>query len=198
MAVKYWPEDILVANADIGIKYDVQLTVSRSGSISTYSLPGARWMATISFPIDQESGKRPRIEALLASLRGGANRLSAPHFGRPIPNGSLRGTPSLAVQVLANQSTLSLKNCNGDLKAGDLIGLPGQVVMIESPAVPVSGAMTVQINPPTRAQHAVNTPIAWSRPPILWVPKDSSEIKTPYRAHLFRPGFSIELVEAYE
>ncbi len=154
-------------------------------------------MATIAFPIDQESGKRPRVEALIASLRGGANRLSSHHFGRPIPNGSLRGAPTLAATALANQSTLSLQNCNGDLKAGDLIGLPGQVVMIENPAVPVSGAMTVQINPPLRAQHAPSTPVTWNRPQILWVPKDASEIKTPYRAHFFRPGFSIDLVEAY-
>src|SRR5690606_36870390 len=121
-----------------------------------------RWVMKLTMSEDNDERYRRELEAVIISLRGGANRLSAPLFWRTQPKGSLRGAPTLRTSALANQSTLSLQNCYGGLNAGDLIGLPGQVVMVESTVVPVGGNMTVQVNPPLRPQHAPSTPITWN------------------------------------
>jgi len=171
------------------------MTRSRSGKYSTFEMPGASWVMTLTFPNSAEYMDRPRVEALVTSLRGGANRLSAPHFGRPIPNGTLRGAPRLAAAVVAGAGTLSLKDCNGTLRAGDFIGLGGQLLMVEADASPVGGNMTVIVNPAVRRAQAVNAAVAWDSPHILWVLDEQDAVKYPYRPGRYRPSFSIELIE---
>ena len=196
MAIKTWPPSIFPESADVGLKQDVQRNRSRSGKTSTFEMPGATWLMTLTFPDSSEWQGRPKLEALITSLRGGANRLSAPHFGRPMPNGTLSGAPVLAAAVMAGRGTLSLKNCNGTLQAGDFIGLGGQLLMVESDVSPVNGNMTVQVNPAVRLPQSAGTPIVWDRPHILWVLKeDEDPVKFPYRSGLYRPSFAIELIE---
>ncbi len=199
MAVKSWPAGICPASVDIGLQQDVQRTVSRSGKTSTFEMPGARWVMTLTFRNTSERTKteRPRIEALVTSLRSGANRLLAPYFGRPVPNGTLRGTPRLDLPVIAGASTVALRDCNGTLRAGDLIGLGAQVVMVEQDAAPVDGKMVVAVNPAVRAPQAAGTVILWDRPNIQWVLQEKDATKFPYRPGQIRPSFSIELMEDY-
>lgn len=196
MAIKTWPTSISPESADVGLKQDVQRNRSRSGKTSTFEMPGATWVMTLTFPDSSEWSGRPRLEALITSLRGGANRLSAPHFGRPYPNGTLSGVPVLASAVKAGNGTLSLKNCNGTLRAGDFIGLGGQLLMVEGDVAPVSGSMVVQVNPAVRLPQPVGTPVVWDRPHILWVLKeDEDPVKFPYRSGMYRPSFAIDLIE---
>ncbi len=169
---------------------------ARSGKSSTFEMPGANWVMTLTFPNSMESMDRPKVEALVTSLRGGANRLLAPYFGRRVPNGTLRGAPRLAVVVSAGAGQMMLKDCNGTLKAGDLISIGGQVVMIEADAAPASGQMTVSFSPALRAGHVVNTAIVWDSPLILWkLVQKQDAVKFPYRPGRYRPSFAIELIE---
>lgn len=196
MTTIYWPSELTVAaTLDIGIEYDVQMNVGRSGALETYGLPGARFVCTVGLANDKETRYRPRIEALIVSLRGGARLLSMHHLGRPVPLGTLRGSPTLDSPASAGASTLALANCNGTLEAGDLIGLPGQVVFIEASAAPSGGKMTVSISPATRAAHNAGTTVTWNKPPILWIPKSSTAGPFPFMAAGVRPAFSVELVE---
>ncbi|MCX5592793.1 hypothetical protein [Alcaligenes endophyticus] len=195
MKVKAWPTGIAPASVDIGLQQDVQVTRSRSGKHSSFEMPGASWVMTLTFPNSAEWLSRPKVEALITSLRGGANRLSAPHFGRPIPNGTLRGAPRLDAAVQPGAGQLRLKDCNGALRAGDFIGLGGQLLMIEEDAAPTAGKMTVSVNPAVRVTSAINSPVIWDRPHILWILRDKEGVKFPYRPGRMRPSFAIELVE---
>lgn len=195
MATKTWPAGLCPASVDVGLRQDVQMTRSRSGKYSTFEMPGASWVMTLTFPNSAEYLDRPRVEALVTSLRGGANRLQAPYFGRPAPNGTLRGAPRLAAAVTAGAGQVTLKDCNGTLRAGDMIGIGGQVVMIESDVSPVAGQMTVAFNPALRGPHAVHTAVAWDAPLITWVLDDKEAVKFPYRPGRYRPSFAIELIE---
>jgi hypothetical protein len=195
MSTIVWPSTITPAAADFGIEYDVQLAVMRSGKVYTYGLPGARWTATITFRNDTKDALRGLVEALVASLRGGARRLSMPHFGRPVPNGTLRGSPTLSSPTTVGANTLPLANCNGGVKAGDILGLGTQLLMAEEDANPSSGNMTVKISPCVRAVYSAGTAVTWNRPTCLWIPKSSVAGPFPYLPGV-RPSFSLELVEA--
>jgi hypothetical protein len=46
-------------------------------------------------------------------LEGGANRLSMHHHGRPIPNGSLRGSPIINANAPAGSKSIQLGSVNG-------------------------------------------------------------------------------------
>lgn len=197
MATRIWPASIRTGAVDYAIEFDVQITIARSGRITTYGLPGARWTAAIRFESDLERLQRPAIEALIASLNGGAHRLQVGHLGRPRPNGTLTGSPTLSAAVAAGATSLSMVNANGTLKAGDIIGLPGQMFMVIADATPVATNLTVQVTPAVRTAHNSGTPVAWNRPQILWIPRSNVAGPFPYMIGGIRPGMTIELVEAY-
>jgi hypothetical protein len=197
MAIIVWPATLSVGSLDIGIDFDVQINIKRSGGLDTYGLPGGRWTATLGFEPETELMKRPLIEALVISLSGGANRLQMHHLGRPIPNGTMRGAPTLALPVVAGATSLSLAGVNGTLKAGDIIGLPGQFFMVMADVSPVSNAMTVLVNPAVRLAATSGVTVTWNKPTTLWIPKSSSAGPFPYRPGTVRPGFSIDLIEAF-
>lgn len=196
MAIINLPARFPVSAGDYSIAFDVQMITTRNGRVYTYGLPGARWTVSLSFPNDSEQGLRPAIEALLVSLEGGANRLSMGHLGRKLPNGTLRGTPTLSGAHSAGAKQLVLANCNGTLKAGDIIGVPGQMVMVVADAAPTSGNMVVLTRPALFAGYASGTAIVWNQPTTLWIPQNSTAGPFPFRPGKARPGFSVDFVES--
>jgi hypothetical protein len=197
MSTITWPTDIQIGGADYGIEFDVQINIMRNGAIQTYGLPGARWMSTISFEPEVEQMQRPRIEALIAQLEGGANRLAMHHHGRPVPNGTLRGSPTVNNTAAAGAKSIVLTNVNGTVKRGDLLGILGQLVMVTADASPSGGTMTVNFVAPLRNAATVGTSVTWNKPAINWIPRTSIAGPFPYRPSSVRPGISLELVEAY-
>jgi hypothetical protein len=196
MTTKTWPSQFKTETVDYGIEFDVQITTMRNGRLYTYGLPGARWTATLTFPDDLETGIRPALEAFLASLKGGVNRLQMGHLGRKVPNGTMRGSPTLNGGHAAGTEQLSLTNVNGTLKEGDIIGLPGQMLMVTAGSAPVTGNMVIQVTPPLFSGFAGGTPVTWSQPTTLWIPRSSTLGPFPYRAAQYRPGFSMDFVES--
>lgn len=196
MATITWPSTIKTGPVDIGVEWDVQVNFARNGVVQTFGLPGARWVCSIRFENDLEQLMRPRVESLLLKLKGGANRLSMPHWGRPIPNGTLRGTPTLGAAVAAGAEQLTIVNANGNLKEGDIIGLPGQFVMVTADATPVVTNLTVNVTPPIRSAHNSGTAVTWNRPTTLWIPRES-RVMFPYSQNKVRPGFSVDFVEVW-
>lgn len=196
MANINWPATMQTGAVAYGIEYDVQITVARDGRIRTYGLPGARWTALINFEPEVETMQRPAIEALVVSLQGGANRLVMQHLGRPVPNGTMRGTPTLQNSIAAGAVSANLTGVNGTLKKGDLIGFVNQVVMITADTSPSSGNMTVAFSPPVRAAYNAGQAIVWNKPTMTWVPRSATAGPFPYAQGGVRPPISLELVEA--
>ncbi len=196
MATITWPTSLQVAAFDYSIAFDVQMVTTRNGRISTYGLPGARWQATLTFGDDQEKGMRPALEALLVSLEGGANRLSLGHLGRKIPNGTMRGSPTLNGAHVAGAKQLALSNVTGTLKAGDIIAVPNQLLMAVADAAPTGGLMVVQTRPALFTGYATAAAVAWNNPSTLWVPTTSTAGPFPFKAGRYRPGFAVSFVEA--
>ena len=197
MAVYSWPSDVSIAAFDAGVEYDVQFNVMRNGSITTYGLPGARWVCAVGFSPEVESMKRPKIEALLMKLEGGANRLAMHHHGRPIPNGSMRGTPIINTNAPAGSKSIQLANVNGTLLAGDIIGVLGQNLMVVDDAAPSGGLMTVNVRGALRAAVTVGASVTWNKPTINWIPRTNIAGPFPFRPAKVRPGFTVEFIEQF-
>lgn len=194
MSTLNWPPQVRPGSVSYSIEYDVQIVTMRGGRVDTYGLPGARWVATIGFDNEPDL-LRARAEALVASFRGGARRIYMPHFGRPVPNGGLRGAPVLASAVAPGSNTLALANCNAGLVAGDIIGLLTQLHYVEEDVDPAAGAMTVKVSPAPRTAANAGTAVVWNRPNGIWIPKSNVAGPFPYSPAGDRPPFSIELVD---
>jgi cyclic lactone autoinducer peptide len=117
MADYTWPFPAISAYApegfDEAVEFNVELTVARSGKVTTLALPGGRWRCTMNFP-DTTVGylqQRRQLEAFLLSLRGGADRLLLWNLQTPLPLGNMRGAPTLAATVAAGASTALLAGC---------------------------------------------------------------------------------------
>jgi hypothetical protein len=198
MAVFNWPTSIKVGPVDYAVEFDVQLTIVRSGKIFTYGLPGARWTCSVRFENDLEKRRRPALEAMLVNLEGGAHRLSFGHWGRPIPNGTLRGSPTLGSLISPGATSLTIVNANGSLRAGDIIGLPGQFVMVMADVNPtLTNLNNVPVKPAFRAAHNSGTAVVWNRPTTLWIPDSNIAGPFPYEQARSRPGFSVRFIEAW-
>lgn len=197
MSTIYWPSIVRPAAMDYGMEWDVQTFVARSGRIHTRALPGCRWTASITIRTRKDGAERRAAEALVSSLRGGANTLIAPHFGKPVPLGALRGAPVLDGAVAPGQNEIALTNCNGGLLAGDIIGVAGQLFEVAETVEPVSGSMLVKVNGPARVASSTGMAVVWNRPTTSWIARSNVSGPFPYLPGGLRPSFSIELVESF-
>ena len=118
-----------VAQYDEGVQWDVEITTSRNGRVYTQALPGARWKATLAWDADSVAHltQRRQLEALLMSLRGGANRLQVWHLLTPQPLGTLRGLPvDRAVAALIPDTVfIHVKDARGNADRFEFL-LPGE------------------------------------------------------------------------
>jgi len=191
-----------VVQQDEGMEWDVEIVTFRNGKLTTSSLPGMRWTCGLWIPDDTVANliTRRRIEALFASLRGGAVRLNLWNLLTPKPQGTLQtGTPQVRVTMAAGARTVELKNCNGTLLRGDRIqfGSTGQRVMVTADSgAPVSTNLTVNFEPAARLGAAVDLAVVYDKPYTQYTLRDPRNV-FPSRLDKL-PGFGVDLVEGAE
>lgn len=198
MADITWPSTgraFVMARQDEGIEWDVELTKSRSGKVTTFGLPGARWTCSVHVPADTVAMLRERrqLEALKLSLRGGANRLLLWNLLTPAPLGTMRGSPTVSGALAVNATSVTITGVPGTtLLRGDRIGLGagGPRVMVQADAS-LNGA--VSFLPPLRTAVADGTAIVWDKPTTRYVLTDARDVFPVDGTKL--PGFSFDLVE---
>lgn len=190
-----WPAGVVPASADYGMEFDVQKFPLRSGRINRHGFPGGRWTATITLPPRRDPA-RAKIEAVVMALRGGARLLRMPHFGRPIPHGTMRGSPTLAEVPMRGANELKL-NGAGTLEPGDVFGVQNYWFMAESFVSDVAGLLTVPVSPSVPSAFPLGSPVTWDRPTTLWILRESVAGPFPFLP-VVRPSFSIDLIQAVE
>lgn len=180
-----------------GVEFDVQISTSRAGRITTRTLPGWRWRVRLSVAMSGPTGKvaRGRAEALLTHLRGGGNDIAVWHPNKPVPLGTLTGSPTVAVQAAAGASTVTITATNGQtLLAGDRIGLVGTVYMVAADTVAAGGVMVITLCNPLRALAAVGTAVVLTRPTVVCIPTEPS-VMLPYQGTSIAQAIELDLVE---
>ena len=77
------------------------------GATQALDLLGERWRFMVGLPPCSRDDAGAR-EAFFHRLRGAANNVSLPHFARPVPRGSARGTLTLASSAAQGASSISI------------------------------------------------------------------------------------------
>lgn len=141
-------------------------------SVQTLELPGAYWMAELTFNTLTTAKKR-LLSAFLVSLRGGAGRFRLADLGNVEMSGSGSGSP-VVMQSLSNLPTAIgssgwTPGATGVLKAGDMIGFAGDELkmVMEDVDADGSGQAVIIVEPPFRAQPANASSIVITNPTCI-------------------------------
>lgn len=183
----YWP-----AAAEFGLQAAVFESESATDlSIQTTDMLAARWVCNITWTA-HDNDTRAAVEALMAQLRGRANRLSMGHPLRRAPRGTMRGTPTLNGSHSALASSISISG-SGTLMAGDMLGIDGELVMVTADNPQLSA---VPITPFLRTGKTTGTSVVWDWPRALFVLANADAIRVPFGQQM-APSFSVDLVEVF-
>jgi hypothetical protein len=145
-----------------------------------------RWLCTLELP-----GRRPdkgaELEAFLGRLRGMVNTTPLFNFRRRVPTGTMRGSPVLAAGAAQGAASLSITG-TGTLKAGDMLGCGGLLLMVAENCQDVAGTITVPLVNRIRTALAIGAAVTWNAPTapfrlmenpgVLYVPGRWSEPMT--------------------
>lgn len=199
MATYDWPTTLLPQTASIGLrKAGLQFASPFNGSRQAIDFIAERWVLSITLPPKRRRDAAPGvIESLLFRLAGGLNQARCWHFARPVPLGTMRGTPTLSATVNRGATSLAITTTAGaTLKAGDMIGAGGQLFQVADDCTANgSGAISVPLVNRVRATIASGTSVVWDKPTSLFV-SPSMLNSVAYRPAVL-DGAAIDLEEWY-
>lgn len=131
----------------------------------TYNMLNDRWLCSLSVPT-KSSIEAGSIEALINSLRGGANTVSLWHMQRPNIAGSIGSTPTCqAANIGATTLTLNVP-VGSKLYAGDMLGVSEQLLEVAFDCETASTTLSVPIVGRTRKVVNSGTSVITSAPVV--------------------------------
>lgn len=131
-----------------------------------------RWVASLSFtPLTcvsvTQQERAGLIQAYFNSLRGMVNTVPMYHQRRPVPLGTLRGTPTLAVAAAQFASQLTISCASGaTLLPGDMLGLAGCLYQVRAACAESGGQIVVPLANRVRVAASIAAAVVWDRPSI--------------------------------
>lgn len=136
------------------------------GSEQAIDMLNDRWTCSIEVEF-MNYNEAAYIEAFIAAMRGQVNTVNLYHFVRPVPNGTMRGTPTLSSAGAQGASTIYITG-TGTLRAGDMLGLStaaGPILVMVASDVTLGTATAVTLVNRLRAATNSST-VTWSAPAI--------------------------------
>lgn len=148
-------------------KAGVQFRSPFDASVEGVEFPGEFWTLAIGYPpqLDTDSGA---LSAFWEFMAGGANKVRVYHFKRPVPLGSMRGSPTLSYPVTRGDQSLSI-NTDGGLKAGDFFKVGNQLFRALFDCDSVGGVLTVKLVQRVRAALPAGAAVLWDRPMATFI-----------------------------
>ena len=144
--------------------------VSRSpitGATETIELPAERWQVSLTFPPMSSDGSG-LAEAFFSRVVGGVERVRLYDRNRPVPMGTMRGSPTLATAAARGDRVLNI-NTTGTLRAGDRFKVGNQLFQAFADAAPSGGVLTVKVVQRVREALASGAAVSWDRPTALFI-----------------------------
>jgi hypothetical protein len=210
MAIITWPTNLIPApGSGFGQRrYDVSHGSDTTGARQDRVLAPPRWQLSIVQPELLTPAQAGRWHALVLSLRGRVNHLACWDFGRPVPLGTLRGTPTLGAAAAAGATSIAIagggSNAGATLRAGDMLQLgtglgTSQVVMVMADATADGSGniAALSIEPPLRVAQANGNPVTWQRP-LAYFKLSTGNTTWSWESGPERPygtGLSLDLLE---
>lgn len=169
-----------------------------TGQVQSVSHLADRLRCTLTLPPCSRinAGRR---EAFLMELASTGDWVRLGHPGRPVPQGTLRGSPTVAAAALAGARTLLVQTTAGaTLLAGDPLGGAAQLLLTGYAGAVAngSGVLTMPLVLPLRTALAGGAALSWNGPTTTW------QLETDLQTLSYTPGrwqgeVEIQLREAY-
>jgi hypothetical protein len=169
-----------------------------TGQTQSISHLADRLMCTISLPpcTREEAGQR---EAFFMSLASTGDWVSLGMKNRPVPYGTLRGTPTAQASAAAGARTLSVQTTAGaTMIGGDALGINGQLLLTAYAGATAngSGVMSLPLVLPLRAAVSSSAALTWNAPVATWqLAADSIDFS--YQSYSLQDAMQIVLREVY-
>lgn len=165
------------------------------GSEQVVDLLNDRWTAALTFP-NLSNEDAARMEAFVASFRGMTNTVALWHFRRPVPRGTMRGSPFIEAAQKGASSVVVNSTPGATLRAGDMIGLAGLLLQVQSDCVANGlGVVTVPLVNRLRRALPWHTDLVWQSPSAPF--RLISRIGVQYLPG-YSPEISLDFVEAVQ
>ena len=180
-------------------KAGVQFRSPFNGSLQAASFVAERWQVSAT-GVPQSLRDAGAVEAFLNLMAGGVNYVRMGHPARPVPYGTLRGSPILNGGATRGASSLTLANCTpgATLLTGDMIGVATGTQLFQVAADCTAnggGLMTVPLVNRVRATCEAGTAVTWDRPTALFVCESMRNDVTFQQMHM--AGAVIDFIEAW-
>lgn len=166
MTTTTWPSSLIPQTFSASLKKaGLQFRSPFNGTTQSIDFVAERWIFSLTLPPKRRSASG-QVEALLFNLAGGIERVRCWHFVRPVPIGTMRGTPTMTSQAVRGATSLAVTSVSGyTLKAGDVIGAGGQLFMVGADCVTDgSNHITVPIINRVRATISAAAAVTWDSP----------------------------------
>lgn len=192
-----WPDSLYPAGLEWRLmKAGVQFRSPFTGSLQAVDFVGEYWLVRIQ--LKGEGWRRlysPLLDSLLMYLSGGVNQVDVFHWVRPVPIGTMRGSPTVQTTTARGQTQLLVTTpTGGTLLAGDFIKAGTQVFAVLSDCVSVANLLTVPLVNRVRGVISSGSAVEWNRPKLTVVMPEMSG------GLAYRPGMTLptelELVES--
>ena len=147
MTAYAWPSALDVSTFTLQLQSNVRSFASPFGGMQQVTdLLNDRWYAVLEIP-DDYSSVVAAYEAFFNRLRGGVHTVGLWHMARPVPQGTMRGAPTLAAAAAAMADSISVQAVAGEtLLAGDMLGVGGLLLQVaDNVTFPVGGVAAVPL-----------------------------------------------------
>jgi hypothetical protein len=170
------------------------------GNVQVLARPGAKWAATVTFPVLTDSD-RLAMQVFLVKLRGRENRFTMHNHGAQL-QGTGAGTPLVngASQTGTQLVTDGWGTTQTVLKAGDFFGVNGELKQCTADVTSDgSGNATINFEPALRASPANDAAIDVSSPTATFMLEtdDVGWSNTSGSASRIFSGFTIDCIEVF-
>ena len=135
-----------------------------AGSVESVTFPGWFWKIAVSIK-PRRSKNGGLAEAFFEGLAGGDDAVLVYHWLRPIPLGTMRGAPTVAIAGARGDRTIVLTT-PGTLLAGDLFKVGNTVHKAMFDCTPVNNTLTVPLVARLRKPAVVGDPVGWDHPTV--------------------------------
>lgn len=193
-----WP----TSRAFMGAQFSIGVDVSESGARGFYT-QNAQWRSNLSgrltcivtLPACRDRDDAGRREGWLFAIRSHRYwvRFGVPH--RPIPRGTLRGTPTVTNNAAAGATSIDITTTAGaTLAAGDFLGCGTNTLImigIDGDTANGSGAMAAcPLAYPLPVALTAGASLTWDSPAGLWE-LDADAAQIDYTPGVIQQGFAI-------
>ena len=167
MTTYSWPNALCPSSMEWRInRSGAQFRSPFNAALQAIDFVGDWWSVAFAVP-PNPTADGVDAELLLQSLAGGGNRLAVYHYTRPIPLGTMRGSPTVQTQAARGDAQLVLTVTSGaTLKAGDFVKTGGQLFRVYSDCTAAATTLTVPLVNRVRATIASATAVIWDSPTI--------------------------------